>query len=77
MERVCEIKGDKGKAAADSLCADKTWEIMVSSITVAPYQLINPFRCFDKYVICTDFCQSCKMAECGEIFGVSIFMLFH
>jgi len=76
VERVCVIKGDTGKEAADDLLADKTCKMLLSSVTVVSYQLINPFRCFDNPVICTDCCQSWKMSEC-KIFGVSIFMLFH
>lgn len=45
-ERLCVIKGDKGKEAAD-LLADNTCEMVVSSVTIVPYQLINPFRYFD------------------------------
>ena len=71
------IKGDKGKEAADNVCADKTWETLLSSITIVPYQLISSFRCYDKPVTCTECCQSCKMAACGTIFSVSIFLFFH
>jgi len=29
---------------------------------------MHPFRFFDKPVICTECCQSCKMGECNRIF---------